>query len=55
MCDIKNCKSEESHVIWALESFRGRPVCEKHWNKHCDEKDKFTLHDKSVWRKQNEN
>ena len=37
MCEVKNCE-DPGHLL-----YKGRKVCAKHWNKHCDETKRFDL------------
>ena len=43
VCDVPHCQRPTAY-IWAV---RKTPleVCEHHWEKHCNEKDQFKLHD----------
>ena len=45
MCDVRRCKR---FVILTYAAFGAKRtkdvnVCEHHWNKHCDDDDKFDL------------
>jgi len=36
-CEVKRCRNESAYIYYR------REVCEKHWCKHSNEKDKFNL------------
>ena len=37
ICEVKNCRTE-GYLLYF-----GNETCKKHWEKHCDESDKFDL------------
>lgn len=47
MCDIGKCKRPNMLIYAAFGEGRNKEVevCEYHWEKHCDDDDKFDLHE----------
>jgi hypothetical protein len=44
LCDVKGCQSLP-YLGWRpLTERRGRKICEQHWRRHQDEKDRFDLY-----------
>ena len=47
LCEVKRCKRNIS-LYYNKEKWG---VCERHWEKHCDDGDKFDLKDESIYKK----
>ena len=44
VCGVKRCRQEGAIL------YDGRPVCNIHWRRHCDEADRFNLKKPKVWK-----
>jgi hypothetical protein len=50
-CDVKEC-SEPTFIGWKpLTESRGWQICERHWRRHLNEKDRFDLYDAFKFRR----
>ncbi len=47
LCEVKKCKRDIS-LYYNKERWG---VCETHWAKHCNDKDKFNLKDVSIFKR----
>lgn len=45
MCDVSRCKQPTllTYAAFGAKRTKDVSVCEHHWTKHCDDKDKFNL------------
>lgn len=45
VCDVKSCRKDDAlqYAAFGLNRKKQVGVCMTHWEKHCDEEDKFNL------------
>jgi len=48
-CAVKGCR-EPAYLTYSAGPRRNVPVCLKHWAWHCDDRRRFTLKDRGVYR-----